>query len=398
MSKAQRVQRAIASLLIMAGAMIPAESVARAAASPAPGIRPLPATPQFQPSQPNISALELPIRSVANGGTTSDHMCYLQQRFTTQAPALIAAEKATHATYATYDGPYDPATSDYASCRPGPLTPLGFEQLWVTDIHAAGLHAWFRQSWNTWGPWYGKRKLTYATHPAVPYESPGGASAVLNGTDKTSYLAKTFYFILQHPGLYSNGDIFTPQSEPEGGGIGCASCQFPSVAEFNRFMRDSMTVDRTAFYKIGVNVFVGMWGVSCTALTLDQSTVRQMGIVSTDCYLPSASDMRAALARLYAAYGVHLTVGEWGDIWDYAVQPRMNTKLDTILGVLTTTAYVVGVNYWQAIGGPGGEGLVAPETLTLNPAGREFAKWYATWKNQWFVWRDVILEPMRRAR
>ncbi|MBV9101582.1 MAG: hypothetical protein JO198_11145 [Candidatus Dormibacteraeota bacterium] len=306
-------------------------------------------------------------------------MCYLQQQFSSDASSIVAADRATHATYATYDGPYDPSAAGYTSCVPGPLAPIDFERTWVNAIHAAGLHAWFRQTWNTWKGLYGERVLTYSTSPQIPYETSGGVNAVLSGVDSNSYLARTYRFIIGHPELFANGDIFTPQSEPDGAGIGCSKCQFPSTSEYNRFLRDSMAVDRMAFADLGRNVTVGMWGVSCTQLILDSTTVSQMGVVSTDCYMRSAAQLASALAGIHATYGVPVAVGEWGDIWDQAQQPALNNELNAVMSVLSSAPYVVGVNYWQAIGGPGGEGLVDPANLQLNSAGGAVGAWYSGW-------------------
>jgi len=347
-----------------------------------------PVQPQFQ-AQPDLTELQLPIRSISNGGASGDHMCYQQAQFSAAAPSIIGAEVVAHAKYATYDAPYDLDAGGYAGCVPGPLSPLLYEELWVNDIHSAGLHAWFRQFWNNWISWYGQTKLTYATTPQVPYETLRGVDAVLDGSDHASYLAKTFYFILQHPGLFADGDIFTPQSEPQNGGIGCHSCQFPNVSEYNRFLRDSMTLDRYAFYKLGRKVFVGMWGVSCTDLIVDDATVIQMGILSTDCYARSPDQMQTALASMYTRYGTRLAIGEWGDIWDAAAQPRMNKEIDNVLAKLTATPYVVGINYWQAIGGSGGEGLVDPSRLVLNAAGSELAIWYGAWPTSFVASHDA---------
>ncbi|MBV9526039.1 MAG: hypothetical protein JOZ46_09545 [Candidatus Dormibacteraeota bacterium] len=321
----------------------------------------------------------LSIRSIENGlmsGTTECHEMSPVFIYT-----LIEDEKALGANAATVDMPYD-GPDGYAECQP--VDPAAYESTWVSAIHQVGLRVWFRQAWNTWAAYYGEPKFSYATSPSVPYEGAGGAADVLSGADTGSYLAKTYHFILDHASYFANGDIFTPASEADGAGIGpnpgCAAalCEFPSIPEFNRFLRDSLTVDREAFKQIGVDVFVGLFGTSCEYLDrLEPDTVTAMGIVSTDCYVPSAARLLRDLDTMHETYGSPVVLSEWGDIWDEAREPQTQDSVSQALEAVVKSPFVGGMGYWQGIGGPGGEGLIDYPTLQITSAGYSLQHWYA---------------------
>ena len=134
---------------------------------------------------------------------------------------------------------------------------------WANTIHAAGLHVIFRSNWNTWAGDFGQPQLSYSTSPAVPYEGSGGLAAVLDGSDTTSYIGKTYQWILQHPEVFQDGDVFEPFGEPQNNGImngppGTSAaycpknvCQFPSTAAFNQWLADFARADQAAFAAIG---------------------------------------------------------------------------------------------------------------------------------------------------
>lgn len=307
------------------------------------------------------------LRSIDNMHISRDLMCTEQSA--AWIYAVVAQEAAAGANTIVVDMPYDDA-SGYASCPVA--NPLAYEQEWVNAIRHAHLHVWFRQLWNTWLGIYGRPKLTYGTAPAVPYETGGGADAVISGADSASYLAKTYRFILGHAELFAPGDIFTPAEEPEGGGVApdCTGpCQFPNPAEFNRFMRDSMAADRQAFASLGVDVSVGYWGVGCANRWLEPATVAAMGVLATDCYDRSAADLQAALTALYAQFGAPVVLGEWGDIWDRGVQPASTNAVSSVFAVLNRLPFVVGFNYWQAAGTIGSEDILDTGRIALTGVG-----------------------------
>jgi hypothetical protein len=313
-------------------------------------------------------------RSIDNMHAARDYPCWPQS--TAFMTSVATAERTAHANYASVPTPYD-AASNYRYCTPP--DPIGYEQQWVQALRAQGLHVWFRQTWFNWEGSYKAPKLTATTSPAIPL---GTAANVLNGTDTTSYLAKTYRFILAHPGLYANGDIMTPESEPQNGGIaaswgqcGSGLCQFSGWPRLNQWLRDSMTVDSAAFRHLGLQVTVGYWGLPCSnnrwngVNNIEASTIQQMGVFVTDCYFHDVPTLVSRLQLIHSTYSTNVIVGEWGDIWDDGVQPTTANEISSAMTAVQGLPYVTGFNYWQGWGSGTGEGLINPTSLKLNASG-----------------------------
>jgi hypothetical protein len=308
-------------------------------------------------------------RSIDTMHVSRDYMCWQQ---TPGYMAVIAADvRSLHTNFSTIDTPYDPV-GNYHQCTP--KDPIAYETAWVQALRTEGLHVWFRQTWFNWEGSYGAPKLTAATTPAIPLGTKAG---VLDGTDTTSYLAMTYHFILDHPGLYANGDMFTPMSEPANGGVrigyGCSGpCQFNDWATLNLWLRDSMTVDAAAFYQLGLQVSVGSWGLPCANHKyFEDATIAQMGTFNTDCYFRDPNEVVSRLAWAHNTYHVDIVVGEWGDTWDGGLQPTSARELGSMMTAISRLPYVRGVSYFQIFSGDQGEGLVDHNTLRLNANGRE---------------------------
>src|SRR4030081_2604106 len=264
------------------------------AVAPLPG-RPIPTAPRDRSGGSPRRLARLQLRSIDNMHLSRDTMCYQVSAATIEA--VVAAEARAHADTATVDMPYDDASS-YGKCVP--RDPLAYERQWITTIRRHGMHVWFRQQWLTWQGNQGAPKLTPTTTPSVRLgEDP---AAVLDGRDTTSYLARTYQWILAHRDFFASGDIFTPESEPANAGIVpyCQSpCMFADHAVADRWLADSMAVDRSAFATIGVQVGVGYWGLACTPNVASRATAHAMGVFVTDCYYRSPAVLAAKLTALY---------------------------------------------------------------------------------------------------
>jgi hypothetical protein len=102
--------------------------------------------------------------------------------------------------------------------------------------------------------------------------------AVLNGQDTTSYIYKTYNWLLSRRSIFEDGDVFSCFGEAEFDGIydtnpfssvipyECTStntCQFPSLAAYNQWVRDFTGVLRAVFKGWGLNnVEVDWWSFS----------------------------------------------------------------------------------------------------------------------------------------
>lgn len=301
-----------------------------------------------------------------------------------------------HANFASDDVAFDDA-GGYPSCTFGsgsaPLQPYQYMLNWANTIHAAGLRVMYRGNWNTWAGDFGEPKLSYSTTPAIPYESAGGLSAVLDGTDTTSYIGKTYQWILSHAEIFQDGDIFEPFGEPENNGIlngppgssasNCPQniCQFPSTAAFNQWLSDFSQADQAAFNSIGKNVTSGWFGLagdSYTYVTAD--AMSHSNAYNMDHFAQDYSDFTNLIQDSHNAFPSLPIALEWGDIngADNTQQMVANTT-DQYLGWLATQPYVIGFEYWYLCGQDNFAQSAAVDLYTgqMTPAGQIVAKWFA---------------------
>jgi hypothetical protein len=326
-------------------------------------------------AEPKLERHPITLLAIANGAASGDRLCWQETPGWIEQVAAVEAQ--TAATHGTLEIPMDDARG-YVACRPSPLDPVTYEETWITALRSHGMHVWFRQQWNSWSGGYGAPKRTYSSREAIPYETADGVNAVLDGRDTRSYLSRTYHYILAHPQFYANGDIFTPVGEPQDTGIGAAPClcQFPSFAAMNRFLRDSITLDRYAFSQLGVSLLVGLDGTSCDYPDLEPATVAVMGIVGVDCYVPTPELMARDLAFVHNTYRAPIILSEWGAIYNDGQQPATAKAIASMMDTLLDAPYLRGIDYWQSYGGLAGDNVVDPTTLRISASGRALESWY----------------------
>ncbi len=145
--------------------------------------------------------------------------------------------------------------------------------------------------------------------------------AILNGQDTTSYLAKTYQWILAHPTAFRDGDVFSPASEPGNAGIlpyvVQTPWQFPSLAAYNQWLADITVVCRLAFQRIGKLVFVGLMapgGARAGASNeIFPATAHILGSpLSQDDYTQGPATIAARLTQMHQFWGSDMVLSEWG--------------------------------------------------------------------------------------
>ena len=296
-------------------------------------------------------------------------------------------------THMTYAGPYDDETTLGAA--------PGWRDAWVAAIRATGAHIWWRMVWANWQGMFGQPMLTFATTPAIPYATAGGAAAVLDGTDTTSYLARTYQFIVQHPTLFADGDVFAPVSEPSDAGVGPNPAgtpyQFPDLAAFQQFLPAMTTVCTAAFQAIGKQVTVGLYGSGWydDGVWLPASVAQAVGPFSIDDYTQDPAQMQQNLATLHDAWGLPIWVGEWGADGETTEDARVHL-VDRMMRAIAALPFVPGINYFEAWSyppqphdpsasnlGPAGDGLLDRDTLAILPHGHMLAAWYRRMTPPW---------------
>lgn len=185
-------------------------------------------------------------------------------------------------------------------------------------------------------------------------------------------------FIINNPGLFKEGQIFTPQPEPESAGIagvvgtGILPHQFKDKSDYNQWIRLAQSVAKLSFAKIGLEgkVKIGYYGHSGFMVfgennpdwlgksQLEQSTVDAMdGVIAMDVYPEFYNGKMAdVLDRAHAMWPkAKFLIGEWGTVKPGT--PEQKTALIKETMTAAIRPYVIGFNYWTM--GPGGEeGLV----------------------------------------
>ncbi len=334
------------------------------------------------------------------GMTPVTHDTVCNQMSQTNMTRMVGYVAQFHANYASDDVPLGDASN--FNCKFGSgnslLQPYDYMKKWAATMRAAGLHVMFRGNWNTWKVSngtgnYGQPSLTYLTSPAIPYEGPGGLAAVLRGADTTSYIGKTYQWILHHPDVYQDGDIFEPFGEAQNNGIlngprgstlcSAPYCQFPTTAAFNQWLSDFSQADQAAFTAIGKKVTSGWFGLSgdsynyLTAAAMSHSSAYNLDHFNPQC---SFSHWQAGVTGSHAAMPNMTIALEFGDNCDTdATVQQVAATTDQYLGWLVQQPYVSGVEWWDESGqGPGAQSAAVDYgTGQMTPAGQVVAKYFA---------------------
>ena len=359
-------------------------------ATPTPVVTPKP-TPTPTPT-PIVTTSGWSVRDMGMTAVTHDTVCNQASQAT--MTRLVSYIPQFNANFASDDIALDSAATYNCTFGSGnaPLQPYQYMLNWANTMHSAGLHVIFRGNWNNFAGDYGQKKLSYSTTPAIPYETSGGLNAVLNGTDKTSYIGMTYQWILAHPGIFQNGDIWEPFGEAQNNGIAngpagtsaanCPQniCQFPSTAAFNQWISDFSQADQAAFKAIGKNVTSGWFGLAGDSYTyVTKSAMAYSSAYNMDHFAQSYSNFTNLILDSHNAFPNMPMTLEWGDVnsADNTAQLVANTT-NQYLGWLVTQPYVTGFEYWYESGqGNGAESAAVDyNTGQMTPAGQIVAKYF----------------------
>lgn len=230
----------------------------------------------------------------------------------------IAETGATHVALAT---PYDEEF-------------IPFLTRWVKAARAHGLRIWFRGNFSGWEGWFG-------------YQAIG----------EQEHIEKVRDFILQHPELFRNGDLFTPCPECENGGPGDPR-KTGDVEGFRRFLLESHRSADEAFRSIGVLVDTRLSSMNgdVAQLVMDQRTSAALGnVITVDHYVKTPVKLEQDV-RMFGKDGTRkVFLGEFGapipDIHGNMTAQEQATWLDQSLLQLSKVPNLIGVSYWLSVGG-----------------------------------------------
>jgi hypothetical protein len=278
------------------------------------------------------------IQSVSSMKETKDRICSpREQQFIEK---WVDTAKELGANYVAVETPYDnPSCGDAAA----------YTKQWVDVIRSRGMKVWHR-------------------HMGLAFE---GIYDVTK-SKRSDYLSVISNYIKNNPGLFAEGDIFTPTPEPQNGGISgityCANgvCQFDNAAEFNRWLRDAIDTSNSAFSSIGLGgkIKLGYYGFDGFVAwgsnnpdwngILEDETVKKMGNITIDHYPELIGEtMTKGLSELEARYpGTPIVIGEWGSVGDSNHERQVIDSMGA-----SKRSSVIGFNYWH-MGMSGNEALI----------------------------------------
>ncbi len=229
----------------------------------------------------------------------------------------IAATGATHIGIATpYDEEFYP-----------------FLKRWVNEARRNNLNVWFRGNWSGWEKWFEYEKI-----------------------DRKKHIEKTRNFILNNPGLFVDGDVFSACPECENGGPGDPR-QNGDIEGHRKFLVDEYKVTKNAFQAIGKDVdsnYNSMNG-DVARIIMDSATTHALdGIVTIDHYVSSPEKLADDIKSISKSSGGKIVLGEFGvpipDINGKMSEQEQSDWINKALLKLSEMPEVVGISYWVNTG------------------------------------------------
>lgn len=241
---------------------------------------------------------------------------------------------------------------------------------WVAAARKNNLHVWFRGNFSSWEGWFNYPKMIDPNEDHILVRN----------------------FILHHPDLFQDSDIFTPVPEPENGVIGDPRDSPQKAKTFNSFLVTSYNNCVASFQQINKHVSCGYFSmngdVASDALT--QKTVKQIGnVIVIDHYVASPEKMGQKIDQLSHTFGAHIVIGEFG-----APIPDINGDMDAdqqaafvdklLQQIYARRSLVTGVNYWVL--GSGSTALLNDD-FTPRPVAQVLKNYYSP-----NVWHGQIID------
>lgn len=213
---------------------------------------------------------------------------------------------------------------------------FSYLERWVEAARHNNLKVWFRGNWSGWEGWFNyPKKMTREEH--------------LNATRN---------FIISHPDLFQDGDIFTACPECEYGGPG-SPLSTGDIEGYRKFMIDEHNMMKSSFAQIGKDVKVNYTSMNpdVAKLILDKPTVEALGnIIVLDYYVKDVKSLEKGLNFFKERFpNTKIVLGELGapipDINGLMTDEEQAKFIDELLSFLQSRDEIIGINYWVSTGG-----------------------------------------------
>lgn len=206
---------------------------------------------------------------------------------------------------------------------------------WVKSARKNSLKVWFRGNFSAWEGWFGENR---------------------NSITREEHIQKTRDFIKNNPGLFEDGDIFSPCPECENGGPGDPR-ENGDVDGHRNFLISERSAALEEFEKIGKKVTVlDSMNYDVAQLVMDKKTAKSMGgIVAIDHYIETPQKLSYDIDGLAESSDAKIFLGEIGvpipDIHGSLSPEDQAVWIEDALNQISKKQSVIGVNYWVLTGG-----------------------------------------------
>jgi hypothetical protein len=207
-------------------------------------------------------------------------------------------------------------------------------KMWVKGARKYGLHIWFRGNFSGWEGWFG--------YPPM---------------DRTTHTAKIHEYIVNHPELFEDGDIFSSCPECENGAKIDTGNQ-AALDEYKAFLISDYTSTKQAFAQINKKVASNYYAMNghLATLIMDPDTTRALdGLVVIDHYVKTPEQLADDIRTIAAQSGGKVILGEFGapipDIHGKMTEEEQKDWIEKSLVLLKDIPDLKGINYWTSSGG-----------------------------------------------
>lgn len=211
---------------------------------------------------------------------------------------------------------------------------VAFMEKWVSSARKNNLKVWFRGNLSGWEGWF--------DYPQI---------------SKEEHLQNIERFVVQHPTIFEEGDIFTPCTECENGALGDPR-QTGKVDEYRNFLIDEYQVSKKAFMFIGKKVSAGYFSMNAdiARLVMDKETTEKLGgIVVIDHYVKDPDKLAGDIDEISKNSGGDVVLGEFGapipDIHGNISEEQQSDWVRDVLSLVSKENSLVGINYWVSFEG-----------------------------------------------
>lgn len=257
-------------------------------------------------------------------------------------------------THIAMSTPLDGSTDYPTGGTPSPRSAENFTQLWADTIHANGARVLWR------GTWSGIEGIYNFPARVGANRFPTGTAASAPTDGATTWLGKTYAYIVNHPSYFADGDIWAPLPERTEGIFQDSTSFLPHdgagiQANYANFFIDLQKVSAAAFEVIGKRVQTGWTAQNFSEVKsgwLPNSLFDAAGIVVVDHYgiTHTAAEMESDLRAVSTQRGKQVFLQEWGDYWNSGLDATSrNAYLQNMYAVfqkLANEGILAGFNYW----------------------------------------------------